>query len=89
MAATPESLTEQQMQPLAREIHSSTCWPSLLTVRDFSMSAESPNSGGKIVVRMDGGLIVAEEGERSLGKVQAVQYDCDLLAVLFGENVVK
>src|ERR1700753_1601047 len=30
--------TLQHMQPLAKSNHSSTCSPSLLTVRDFSMS---------------------------------------------------
>jgi len=31
--------TEQHIHPFASSSHSSTCWPSLLTVRDFSMSA--------------------------------------------------
>jgi len=54
MALTPESLTEQQMQPLARSSHSSACWSSWETVRDFSMSVLLPNS-------------VMEVGERSFG----------------------
>jgi hypothetical protein len=32
-------LMEQHMQPLANSSHSSTCWPSWLIVKDFSMSA--------------------------------------------------
>jgi hypothetical protein len=31
-------LTEQHIQPFANSSHSSTCWPSLETVRDFSIS---------------------------------------------------
>ena len=44
MALTPESLMEQQMQPLPRESHSCDATPESETVRAFSMSAESPNS---------------------------------------------
>jgi hypothetical protein len=44
MALTPESLTEQQMQPFARETHSETEVLSWETVICFSMSVESPNS---------------------------------------------
>ncbi len=39
MALTPESLMEQQMQPLASSSHSWVSWPSWVTVRAFSMSA--------------------------------------------------
>jgi hypothetical protein len=43
------------MQPLAREIHSSTAWPDWLMVRDFSMAAESPNSAAAVRRVVDGG----------------------------------
>ena len=45
MALTPLSLTEQQMQPLARSRKSETDSLFWEMVRDFSMSVEGPNSG--------------------------------------------
>ena len=44
MALTPESLTEQQMQPFARSSHSVDEVLFWLTVKDFSMSVVLPNS---------------------------------------------
>jgi hypothetical protein len=41
----------QQMQPLAREIHSSVEVPDWETVRDFSMSAVLPNS---VIKKLEG-----------------------------------
>lgn len=47
MALTPESLTLQQMQPLARSSHSVAVVapPSEETLMDFSTSVVLPNSG--------------------------------------------
>lgn len=39
MALTPESLTEQHMQPLARSSHSVAEFEPSLTVRDFLLSS--------------------------------------------------
>ena len=44
MALTPESFTEQQMQPLASETNSETAVEFWETVICFSIEAESPNS---------------------------------------------
>jgi hypothetical protein len=46
-ALTPESLTEQQMQPFARLSHSVAVVEPEETVRGFSRSVVLPNSGGK------------------------------------------
>ena len=82
MALTPESLTEQQIQPLVRETHSSTCRPSWEMVRDFSMEAESPNS-----VRVEGQTLLSDV--EMAWVLRAVEYDCYLLAVLLGKYVVE
>jgi hypothetical protein len=74
------------MQPLAKETHSETEVLSCERVICFSMSLESPNSGDdKILEWRPLGL----EGQVEDGKVQAVQDDCDLLAVLRGEDVIE
>lgn len=44
MALTPESLTEQQMQPLARSSHSVAVLEPEETVSGFSRSVVLPNS---------------------------------------------
>lgn len=74
------------MQPLARETHSETDVLSCETVICFSMSVESPNSADEWDVRMCLYWLAQEVWD---GKVQAVQDDCDLLAVLGGEDVVE
>jgi hypothetical protein len=53
-ALTPLSLTEQQMQPLARLSHSVAVLEPEETVRGFSRSVVLPNSGRRDVgVRLD------------------------------------
>jgi hypothetical protein len=75
------------MQPLARETHSETELLSCETVICFSISVESPNSGQREDVSMKS--VVDLRVKMGDGKVQAVQDDCDLLAVLGGKNVVE
>lgn len=75
------------MQPLARETHSETEVLSCETVICFSISVESPNSANGEGVSMK--CVVGSRVKMGDGKVQAVQDDCDLLAVLGGKNVVE
>lgn len=74
------------MQPFARETHSETEVLSCETVICFSMSVESPNSADEADVRTCSYWLEREVRD---GEVQAVQNDCDLFAVLGGEDVVE
>ena len=92
MAATPASLTEQQIQPLARLRKSGVevVESELEMESDCSMSAVLPNS--KPVSDVVGqGLsweVGSEGGVRGQRRVPAVQDDCNLLAMLGTKDVV-
>lgn len=89
--------TEQHIHPLASSSHSSTSWPSWLTVKALSMSAAVQQVSLSLWCGVSPYLTVTEFYATMLAEivtgwpecVQAVQNDSNLPPVLLGEYIIQ